>query len=69
MSGEGILFTVSTTNFDEAIELCEKIFDDCTTDEWTDEWMQVKNSKDFKELSNFLKANDIDNKLFVLNNE
>jgi len=65
MSEEGILFTVSTTNFGEAIELCEKIFDDCTTDEWT----QVKNSKDFKELSNFLKANDIDNKLFVLNNE
>lgn len=60
----GIAFEISTTDFNEAVYLCEKAFDDCRTVEWK----EVKNSKDFKRLSEFLKANDVNSRIFILEN-
>lgn len=58
----GIVFKIGTTDFDAAIRLCEMAFADCTTTEWT----QVKESRDFEQLSQFLEQADVDNDLFVL---
>lgn len=59
---KGILFEISTTNFNEAVKMCEIAFDDCDSVEW----FEVKESKDFKKLSDFLTAMDVDNELFEL---
>lgn len=59
---EGIVFEVGTTDFDEAVQLCERIFADCTTPEWE----EVKASRDFSKLSTFLTESDVDNKTFRL---
>ena len=57
---EGIVFEVSTSNFDEAAELIEQTFDIFDIEGWFD----VRELKDFKKLSDFLKAMDVDNKTF-----
>lgn len=61
---QGIVFKIGTTDFDEAIRLCESAFDDCSL--YKDEWEEVKNSRDFVKLAEFLSIHDIDNELFNL---
>lgn len=60
---DGIVFKVSTTDFEQAIQQIETLFDIFDVDGWVD----VRKSKDFKQLSNFLKSMDVDNSLFTLN--
>lgn len=62
---EGILIKIGTTNFEDAVTLCEQAFDDPAM--YPEEWKKVKDSKDFKELSLFLKTHDVDNEVFRLN--
>ena len=60
--GEGIVFKIGTSDFDEAVKLCEQAFDDCNTKEWE----FVKKSKDFQMLSDYLTAYDIDHEVFAV---
>ena len=61
---EGICFEVGTTDFNEAIKLCESAFDE--TRMFQDEWKIVKRSGDFKELSAFLKTHHVKNDVFEI---
>lgn len=57
---EGIAFEISTTSFEQAVNTVEQSFDIYDIDEWLD----VRKSKDFKKLSDFLTAMSVDNKIF-----
>lgn len=56
---------MSTTDFNDAVQLCENSFDECTY--FIKEWKEVKESKDFDKLSDFLKTYDVTNKVFKIN--
>lgn len=61
----GIAIEISTTDFDEAVNVVEQSFD--LFDQ--EGWKAVKASRDMNELAHFLEVNDIENKIFYLSNK
>ncbi|WCK57003.1 hypothetical protein PP175_27830 (plasmid) [Aneurinibacillus sp. Ricciae_BoGa-3] len=65
---QGITFKIGTTNFDEAVKFCQEAFHECGSDSlFKQEWEEVKASRNFPRLSNFLTTHQVDNNIFTLN--